>query len=151
MVWPASRSASSSPTQTIGISPAASAARTFLLIAGVGLAQDVPALAVAEDHVLAAQVAEHGRAQFAGERPVVLVIHVLGAQGDFRAGEGPAHGIQIAAWRADGQIDAVDGPRPVSATPSANATAAARFEVHLPVAGNKRTSHRISLPFFIVK
>ena len=55
-VCPASRSASSSPTQTIGVSPAASAASGLLFTTCVGLAQDVPPLAVAEDHVAAAEV-----------------------------------------------------------------------------------------------
>ena len=139
-VWPASRSASNSPTQTIGSQPGGQGGVDLLVDGRVGFAQDVPAFAVAEDDVRAAEVAEHGGAEFAGEGPVLLVIHVLGAQGDLRAGDRPAHGVEIAAWRADGQIDAVERLRPAFATPSANATAEARFEFifQLPAINGRR-------------
>ena len=80
----------------------------LLVDGGVGFAQDVPPLAVAENDVFAAEIAEHGGAQFAGEGPVLFVVHVLGAQGDLRAGDRPAHGVEVAAWRTNGQIDAID-------------------------------------------
>ena len=140
-VLPASRSESNSPTQTIGSSPAASAAWSFLVDRRVGFAQDVPPLAVAENDVLAAEIAEHGGAQLAGEGPVLLVVHVLGAQGDLRAGNRPAHGVEIAAWRANGQIDAVERLG-LFRHPFGQRHGRGPIRVHLPVAGNKRTSHQ---------
>ena len=43
----------------------------------IGFAQLVPALAVSEDHVLAAEIEEHRRADLAGERTFFLGIEVL--------------------------------------------------------------------------
>ena len=53
-VWPASRCSSVSPTQTIGVSPASSAAMVFLQHGLVRLTEILAALAVADDHVRAA-------------------------------------------------------------------------------------------------
>ena len=104
-VRPASRSASCSPTQTIGISPAAKAAWIFLLISSFDLAEDRAPLAVAEDHVLAADVDEHRRADFAGERALRLRGTCSGAQRHRRAGECRRDGVQIDERRADGDVD----------------------------------------------
>ena len=48
----------------------------------VGFAQDVPALAVSQDDVAAAQVDQHRGADLAGEGAAGFVIHVLGAERD---------------------------------------------------------------------
>ena len=106
----------------------------------VGLVQDVPALAVAEDHVAAAQIAEHRRADFAGKRAIGLVVDVLGSQGDLRAGNRLPHGIQVAGRRTDGQFHAIDrlglrGDR------FGQSHGGRTVEIHLPVSGNQRASH----------
>ena len=70
----------------------------------IGFAKDVAALAMAEDDESAAHVAQHGRAEFAGEGALGLVVHVLGSQGDLGSGHGPGHGLEIEAGRTDGQV-----------------------------------------------
>ena len=56
----------------------------FFVYLLIGLAKDMSPLAVAEDHVPAAEVAEHRGGDFARERPLWLVVHVLRAEGDFQ-------------------------------------------------------------------
>ena len=51
----------------------------------VGLAEDVPPLAVADEHPVGADLAQHHAGDLAGERPAVLVVHVLGAHAERRA------------------------------------------------------------------
>ena len=65
---PASRSSSVSPTQSIGVRPAARTPRAFLRRLLVGLAEDVAPLGVADQHERRAGVARHRRGDLAGER-----------------------------------------------------------------------------------
>src|SRR5439155_16501076 len=51
----------------------------------VALAEHVPAFAVAENDVAAAQVEKHGRADLAGESPFFFRIEILSAERDFSA------------------------------------------------------------------
>ena len=69
------------------------------------------------------------------------MVHVLGAQGDLRAGDRPAHGVEIAARRANGQIDALDRLG-LFRHALGQGHGRGAIQVHLPIAGNKRTSHR---------
>ena len=64
---PASRSARVSPTQTIAVRPAFSAASALARTDGVGLAVVRPALGMADDHIGRAGVLEHRRGDVAGE------------------------------------------------------------------------------------
>ena len=143
--WPASRSASSSPTQTIGISPAARAAMRLFVHVGVGLAQDVPPLAVAENDVAAAQVDEHRGADLAGERAVGLVVHVLRAEATARAGQrtaGPRRD-RRSAGRRPGRPRSTSCDRSANALASATAPARSRFIFQLPAI--KRSSHALCI------
>ncbi len=78
---PASRSASCSPTQTIGRSPASRARAIFLAIKCVVLAGVPPPLGVADDDPRR-EAYEHRRGDLPGERAGQLVMHVLGADSD---------------------------------------------------------------------
>jgi hypothetical protein len=52
----------------------------------VHLVEDVSSLAVAKDRILASQVDQHGHAQLAGKRAVALMVNILNAPTDRRAG-----------------------------------------------------------------
>ena len=107
----------------------------------VGLAQLVPAFAVAEDDVLAADVDQHGRADLAGEGAFLLGVAVLAAQRDRAAVRAPGR-------RAPG-TETADRRRPRRASrrralddrrrPAARRSAA--VGVHLPVAGDEFLAH----------
>ena len=64
-VWPACRSLSSSPDADDRVKPGGQRGHCLGPHLLVGLAQDVPPLAVAKDHVPAAQVQQHRGADFA--------------------------------------------------------------------------------------
>ena len=70
----------------------------------VGFAQDMTSLAVPEDHVLAAEVQQHAAADFARERPLRFVVHVLCAQSHCRPLDGLTNGVQVKTRGANGQI-----------------------------------------------
>ena len=83
-VAPASRSSSVSPTHTIGVI-AVLHDRLELQVDGlVGLAEELAALRVPDDHVLHVELREHRRAHLAGERTLVLPVAVLRAEPDLQ-------------------------------------------------------------------
>ena len=84
-VCPASRSASVSPTQTIGVMPLASAAAVLAATSLVGLAVVLAPLRMADDRVAHAEVLQHRRRLLAGEGALRLRRDVLRAQRDRRA------------------------------------------------------------------
>ena len=106
----------------------------------VGFAQDVPPLAVAENDVLHAQVAEHRGADFAGKCPIGLVVDILSAQGDFRTLDRLADRLEVARRRADGQIDSAELLR-LAGHRLRQGHGGLAVQVHLPIAGNKLASH----------
>ncbi len=67
----------------------------------IGFAQLMPALAVSEDHVLAAEIEEHRRADLAGERALLLGIEVLRSERDGAALENLPDKRQIREGRTD--------------------------------------------------
>ena len=73
----------------------------------IGFAQLVPALAVSEDNVLAADIEEHRRADLTGERAFLLGIEVLRPERDAAALENLPDKCQIWERRADGDGYAV--------------------------------------------
>ena len=60
---PASRSSSVSPTHTIGVIPCCWTALSFWFTDLVGLAEELAALGVPDDHVLHLELGEHRRAR----------------------------------------------------------------------------------------
>ena len=84
--------------QTIGTRPAVERGVHLLVDGHVGLAEQRAALGVADDHVARAGLANHRRADFAGERALALPVQVLRADAD------------VAAWRGfDRRCSAVNG------------------------------------------
>ena len=84
-VWPASRSASVSPTQTIGVRPWASARLALSATSWSDLAVVGAALRMADDHVAAAEFGQHRRRHLAGVGAAVVRRAILRAPGDAAA------------------------------------------------------------------
>ena len=139
---PASRTASCSPMQRIGRSPASTARAKLPGDPLVGLGVVAAPLAVADDDP-AREPVEHRRADVAGERAGDLVVDVLGADGDVlaRVRERVADGGEADERRAD---DPLDARRRASATAivRASSPASAGRRVHLPVGGDDHGTHR---------
>src|SRR5581483_6244212 len=73
----------------------------------VGLAEELPALGVTDDDIAHVQLGEHGRADLAGVRAVVLPVTVLRAE-DHRDLVGVHEVLQrpdVGEWRADHDVD----------------------------------------------
>ena len=119
--------------------PAARAASTFLFTSWLGLLKNLPPLAVAEDDVLAADVLEHGGADFAGERAFRLVIAILSAQPVGRSLDGLNHRLPGRGWAGKWRHPHAEVP-PTFAQPAAKATASARlrFIFQLPAMNFRR-------------
>ena len=81
----ASRSSSTSPTQTIGVRPASRAAFSFEVHGVVGFTEILAALRVADDHVGAADSHQHAAGDFAGVCALLFPVEVLRADGDVGA------------------------------------------------------------------
>ena len=94
--------------QTIGVSPALIAARAFRLTMRVGLAEEPPALRVADDHVLGAGLLDHRRRHLAGERALALPVDVLRRHADVRVARGLGHGVHGRERRRDDDLDVGD-------------------------------------------
>ena len=104
-----SRSSSVSPTQTIGVRPAAIAAVTVLRLTDrVGLAEQPPPLGVADDHVLGARLLDHRRRHFAGERALALPVEILRRDADVRISRRFGHGVHRGERRRDDDLDVAD-------------------------------------------
>ena len=139
---PASRSASVSPTQTIGTRPCASAGAGLLGDERVALAVQRAPLGMADDDVAAAELGEHRRRDLAGERaadrgssnPARPRRSALpcSSGGDLARGTAPA--------RRPRHLGAPSGADFSSA--SSSAALAATAAVHLPVADDQRASRR---------
>ena len=76
-VWSASRWSRVSPTAEDHVEAGGQGNPYLLVDERIGFAQLVPALAVSEDNVLAAEIEEHRRADLAGERAFLFGIEVL--------------------------------------------------------------------------
>ena len=112
----------------------------------VGLAQPVPPLAVAEDHVGAAGVDEHRAGDLAGVRPAGLPVHVLAAQADRRAFQDRVDRLEEHRRRADDDMDV--GRRAdarLDRLGQGDAPRTAR-RIHLPVAGDQQGAHETGTP-----
>ena len=80
--------------QTIGVSPAANAATRFAVDRGVGLAEQRPPLGVADDDVLGAGLADHRRADLAGEGALALPVEILRGNRDVAVARGFGRGVE---------------------------------------------------------
>src|SRR6516225_6577948 len=113
----------------------------FAVDEGVGFLEDLPAFAVADDHELAADIDEHGRADFTGERAFVLGVAVLGAERDGASLYDLGDARQKRKWRANGDIDARLAAQPLDNARCQHFSADAA-RVHFPVAGDEFFAHR---------
>ena len=146
-MWPPSRSCWVSPTHRIGSQADARSRPRPACDQLVALAEDVPALRVAQDDVGDAERLEHRGRDLAGERALVLEVHVLRAQRDRRSG-------QRLRGRRDRQERAARSARhdrarapPLRGSISARSAQIScarlgRRQIHLPVAGKQSLAHR---------
>ena len=76
----------------------------------VGLAEDLPPLAVAGDHVADVQLGEERRAHLAGEGARLLEVAVLGAEGEQHAVglDRRLHRADVGERRVDRHVDRVE-------------------------------------------
>lgn len=120
---------------------AGSQGNSYLLVdERIGLAKRVPALAVAEDHVFAAQIDEHCRTDFAGERAFRLGIEVLRPQRDSAALEKLSDKAQIGERRTHGDADACFTAQPIDDR-LGQLSGFGRGGVHLPVTDDELLAH----------
>ena len=106
----------------------------------IALAIQQAPLGVADDHVLAAHILEHGGRDFTGEGALRVRAHILAAETEHRAAQHPAGFLQIHERRAyharrnrvcrAARQKLLDELRILAARP-----------VHLPVSGNNRAAH----------
>ena len=129
--------------QTIGTRPAVSAACVFLLTRVVGLAEQRAALGVADDHVTRAGLADHRRADLAGERAFALPMQVL---------RGDAMALPVAAFdrgregcerRRDRDVDAAHVLDQRAQIVDVRDRLGDGLE-HLEVAGDQRCAHTLN-------
>ena len=83
---------------------------------------------------------QHRRADFAGERALRQVIHVLGPQRHRRIAERLPHGLQINKRRADHQVELRKIDRSLGDA-RGQGDGRGTVGVHLPVAGDEGASH----------
>ena len=90
--------------QTIGVSAGGERRGDLAVDGRVGLAEQRPPLGVADDHVLGAGLADHRRADLAGERALALPVQVLRGDRDVavarRFGRGVERGERSAPGRS---------------------------------------------------
>ena len=103
------------------------------------LAEDVPALAVSDNHRAAAHVLEHEGGDLAGERTLGLAVAVLGPELD-RPGKHLSQRLQIHERGEDGQVDRRIG-RQASRNVLDQRSGLGEAQVHLPVARHVFSSH----------
>ena len=132
-VWPASRSASVSPTQTMASRPARQAAAALARDLGVGLAVVGAALGVADDDGDGAGVGEHLGGDVAGVGARGLRVAVLAADREGAAGEAG----EQRAGRADQHVAGGRGLASASSTSTA-AEAARPFIFQFPATSLRR-------------
>ena len=130
--------------QTIGVSPAANAADRLAVHRRVGLAEERAALGVADDHVLGAGLADHRRADLAGERALALpvadpaprsptlLLRAASAAACSAVNGGATHDLDVGDVLHQGAelFDVLHG--------------LGDRLVHLPVAGDERSSHDLN-------
>ena len=112
----------------------------LLVDEGIGFAQHVPALAVSEDNVLAADIEEHRRADLAGERAFLFGIEVLRPERDAAALENLPDKSQIGEGRTDGDGDAVLAPHAIHDRPG-QPPGLGGGGMHLPVPDDEFLAH----------
>ncbi len=115
---------------------------------GVGLAEDVPALAVAQEHTVAADVLELGHGDLAGEGALGLEVGVLGIELDTAGAELRLHVLEVDVGRGDAGLDAGLG-LVAGHTRGAEGLDVLGEEVHLPVGDDD--AHGILLSVLGVK
>ena len=141
-VWFALRCSSVSPTHRITSSPAARATLYFLVDERVGFAQFVPALAVSQDDVLAAEIKEHRWANLAGECAFLFGIHVLCPERDAAALQDISNKREIRERRTENDRDAFLVPQSINDV-SGQLPGIGGGGVHLPVADNGLLLHAV--------
>jgi hypothetical protein len=107
----------------------------------VGLAEDLPPLAVPGDHVAHVQLGQERRADLAGERAGLLEVAVLGAEGDQHAVglDGRLHRAQVGERRVDRDVDGVEDVLAQQVAELLHRLDRLEVvQVHLPVAADQR-------------
>src|SRR2546426_2923337 len=110
----------------------------------VGLAELLPTLGVADEHVPAAELGQHRGRDLPGERAGCLPVGVLGAERDRTGREQLAHGAERREGGAQDDLDAARTPEPVAHAGGERPRLGDR-PVHLPVGDDQRRSHQASL------
>ena len=75
---------------------------------GVGLAEQAPALGVADDDVFGARLLDHRGRHFTGERALALPVHVLRGDADVAVARRLGHRVDRRERRPDDDLDVRD-------------------------------------------
>jgi hypothetical protein len=112
----------------------------------IGFAVIAAPLGMADDDVAAADVGQHGRADIAGVRALLGRVAVLRAQAHRAAGERLGHRQQQLERRADQEVARRGLVRQAGDEVAGQAASRAQQAVHLPVARDQFSPHRILIP-----
>ena len=157
---PASRSASVSPTQTMGTSPCSSAALALSATSCVALAVQRAPLGVADDDVAAAELGQHRRRDLAGVRARLVARAVLRAPARWRCPRARARLRPGRRRRAHRDVGAGRAGRAAARPAARRWRRALPFIFQLPTtslrrivrcAGSRRYHASTSLPMCVVR